>query len=729
MMENMNQKIAISYANEDRLFVKEVCGILRQFYGTDNVFCCLGPSPDSNPESSGETTKSAALNAFYEYLEDADTLVCFTRTQASGQHIITPAQDGELKKWQDVLNSRSSGSRQRHTIHAQLPGDHPGACPITAPQSGNRDRLAPPQTANISIAVRDIDRSSAEQLAERIVRHFLFGTTESEWTAGRDCQLFTYEKDMIDCFHELAQLNRETPFLKMPEKRHTELVEKIRAGLPIRWPSVRLRTDQSFMENPLIGEGAVGAARNGISSLAVEEPCGTHCPDQVVAAALSKYHDDGGNRRCMLDETLCLLEAGPRKQLMNLRRAVRAGIVVSGGIAPGVNAVIDGIVQRHMSYHRTLAQYEPASILGFRHGFWGLAQLGAPASFRQNLTCEITAQHATEGGAFLETSRLENLQNDEAKLANIMTNLQGLDVLYVIGGDGTMKAAEMLARRAAKEQRKLSIVGVPKTMDNDILWVWQSFGFATAVEKAREVISNLWTEIRSNPRVCVLQVFGSASGFVVSHAVLASQTHCDAALIPEVGFRLDALVDRVAKRILDEQRTVPYGFIVMAETAVPTDAAEHMNDRRIGLTDDEIKQLKDYLRLRASDRYAEGSAHDDLRSAALKLVSRGLELGLKDRLRNNEAIHLNRLRVFTNEPRHILRATGPSFSDIIMGQRLGALAVDNAMAGYSDFMISQWLTEYVLVPLRLAALGRKRIPPDGIFWKSVLAKTAQGDLA
>jgi len=196
-----------------------------------------------------------------------------------------------------------------------------------------------------------------------------------------------------------------------------------------------------------------------------------------------------------------------------------------------------------------------------------------------------------------------------------------------------------------------------------------------------------------------------------------------------VKFRLEALIDRVANRIVTEQRAVPYGFIVMAETAVPLDAEKYMYDEGIGLTKGELGQLEAYLPMMENNLYAEGSAHDDLRSGALKLVSRGLELGLKKILGTNRDIHLDRLRVFTNEPRHILRATGPSFSDIIMGQRLGALAVDNAMAGYSDFMISQWLTEYVLVPLRLVALGRKRIPPDGIFWKSVLAKTGQGDLS
>ena len=88
-----------------------------------------------------------------------------------------------------------------------------------------------------------------------------------------------------------------------------------------------------------------------------------------------------------------------------------------------------------------------------------------------------------------------------------------------------------------------------------------------------------------------------------------------------------------------------------------------------------------------------------------------------------------RFRVFTNEPRHLVRSVPPSFSDVIMGSRLGALAVDNAMAGYTDFMISQWLTEFVLVPLSTVSMGRKHIPDEGIFWKSVLAKTGQGDLS
>jgi 6-phosphofructokinase 1 len=728
-MKLESQNIAISYAHEDELFVQEVCDMLRKFYGLDHVFCCLGSPPAASPASSPQAAKTNGLNAFYSFLETATALVCFTRAHGV-REMISTAQNGELMKWQDVINARAAGVSRRYTIHVALPGDHRGVSVGQGFNPALSDRLAPPLTDNCSILVRDYDRAAAEQVAAKVIRCFLFGKTEESWEAGRNRQLFTYEKNMIECFHDLARLTPQAPFIGWPEMEQSKLLEKIKSGLPIRWPCIRLRTDSLLQINPLMSTDTVGAPRNGLTPLLPSTVVDPNCPpDQIVAAALSKHHDHKGLRRCMLDESLCLLEAGPRKELMDLQRAVCAGIVVSGGIAPGINAVIDGIVQRHTAYHNKLSPNEQSRIRGFRHGFWGLTQPGELDTLRVQLTPAITAQHATEGGSFLETSRLEDLQHNENKLAAIMNSLRGLDVLYVIGGDGTMKAAEMLTRRAAKERLPLSIVGVPKTMDNDVLWVWQSFGFATAVEKAREVISNLWTEVRSNPRVCVLQVFGSASGFVVSHAVLASQTHCDAALIPEIKFSLEALVERVARRIETEQRAVPFGFIVMAETAVPMDAEKYMYDTRIGLTQGERDQLTSYLPLMKKDNsYAEGSAHDDLRSGALKLVSKGLELGLKARLSKNQAIHLERLRVFTNEPRHILRATGPSFSDIIMGQRLGALAVDNAMAGYSDFMISQWLTEYVLVPLRLAALGRKRIPPDGIFWKSVLAKTGQGDL-
>jgi 6-phosphofructokinase 1 len=296
-----------------------------------------------------------------------------------------------------------------------------------------------------------------------------------------------------------------------------------------------------------------------------------------------------------------------------------------------------------------------------------------------------------------------------------------------------------LSRNELKN-RPLSVVAIPKTMDNDILWVWQAFGFLSAVEKAREVIEHLYTEVRSNPRLVIIQLFGSDSGFVVSHSVLASPTgHCDVALIPEVPFSMQKLAMVVKRNICeralhDPGHRIPYGLIVLAETAIPVDAmlyaappgkSPHID---IGLSREEQDAIVDFHKLRRAKRRIQGQTNDFLRSAGLKIVSRGLPK-LLPRVNvgvcQGVDIRWRSMRILTNEPRHLLRSISPSCSDIIFGQRLGMLAVDNAMAGYTDFMISQWLTEYVLVPLKLVALGRKRIPPKGIFWRSVLDKTGQ----
>ena len=313
--------------------------------------------------------------------------------------------------------------------------------------------------------------------------------------------------------------------------------------------------------------------------------------------------------------------------------------------------------------------------------------------------------------------------------------------------------------------RAVTIVGIPKTMDNDILWVWQSFGFMSAVEKASECLRLLNTESISNPRLCVIQLFGSDSGFTVSHAAIASLL-CDAALIPEMQFDMDGLFRHISSRLeprlqhVHEQRS-PYGMIIMAETAVPEDwycyvrwhehllrieqskkellyrikdpklkkeVANQLESPDTGkftlnLSRDEVEAIITFV---GNERRVYGQTPDALRTVSLRLVSQVLQHRIQTDM--GPEPYWKSFRVFTSEPRHLLRSSPPSANDIISGRRFGTLAVDNAMAGYSDFMISQWLTEYVLVPLSLVVLGRKRVPAPGIFWKSVLAKTEQADM-
>ncbi len=188
------------------------------------------------------------------------------------------------------------------------------------------------------------------------------------------------------------------------------------------------------------------------------------------------------------------------------------------------------------------------------------------------------------------------------------------------------------------------------------------------------------------------------------------------ALIPEIKFSMKELAEFMETRMVKGNKQ--HGFVVLAETAIPTDAKDLIEDTVVGLSEEEKEAVRDFEVTRNKGKRIEGQTDDALRNAGLKIVSRGLKKLLSDTA-------VGSVRVFTNEPRHLLRSTPPISLDIITAQRLGLLAVDNALAGYTDFMVSQWLTEYVLVPLKLVVLGRKRIPESGIFWKSVLSKTEQ----
>lgn len=591
------------------------------------------------------------------------------------------------------------------------------------------------------ITKRHCDVSSPEEsglrAAQEIARTFGFPWQASDGLPA-DPHLFDYEKRIITFYTRRLVGGRV----------EDDVREILLGGAPARWPSVRLIKPEDGVEPRVMPDTLqehVGEWRDPDAS--------------VLAAALSKYHGadagDAGGGCCPLKEGLCFLEAGPRMNHVFPRsgRGLNVGILVAGGIAPGINAVIDGITRRHFLYAEKTGYR--VDVEGLLNGFRAFDQRAEssihliPDKGETRAGDLVTADLASAGGSMLGTSRVDGLIAPETRIAqleNIVAQAYQwpLDILYVIGGDGSMKAAHAIWSHSLDYAgrkgitRPLSVVGIPKTMDNDILWVWQSFGFLSAVEKAREVIQDLHTEVSSNPRLCVVQLFGSDSGFVVSHAVLASQSGtCDAALIPEVPFALRKLARflkvRMAQRRRDRSGRIPAALVVMAETAVPEDAMDFLDDADIGLVEKEKGALRAFQALRGNKCRIQGQTDEWLRSAALKIVSRGLEKLIKGKeieITGNVVMpDWELLRVFTNEPRHLLRAIAPSCMDIISGQRLGTLAVDNALAGYTDFMISQWLTEYVLVPLDLVVLGRKRIPREGVFWRSVKSKTGQDDFS
>ncbi|MBN2103763.1 6-phosphofructokinase [bacterium] len=593
-------------------------------------------------------------------------------------------------------------------------------------------------------------------------------------------QLFDYEKRIIE-FYSVKQLREienngegesvspdtRERFCDACERWPKEKIEEwLEYGVPAQWPTVHryppLR--DNYLKTAIAGDFRTG--QEGREAL-------------VRAAALMELEP--------INSPPIFPEAGPRPKLSfpqrGAPRQINVAILVAGGIAPGINAVIDALVQRHYIYKRDAEgrghRYE-LRIFGVKNGFLAIGESNsAISSHLVPLRPQNTIEFATRGGSMLGTSRDEDLLGLKTRynrLENISNALSQrgrmIDILYIIGGDGSMKAAHALwhfTNRKRQINRKMAVVTIPKTMDNDILWVWQSFGFLSAVDESRKIVETLHTEVRSNPRLGIVQLFGSDSGFVVSHAVLASAAgHAMLALIPEIEFSAAGVARYLKKRLWETANPdfqehsptapidsmFPHGLVVMAENAVPQDALEclGLSDPRneflnnypdlrdayvkiagqFELTQNDKDEIRVFIKRRQEGQRLEGQTSDTIRKLGLKIMAEAIPILLSQEnlLTEEDAFgwdepDWSKLRVVCSEPRHLVRALEPSTSDIITGQRLGLLAVDAAMAGYTDCMISQWLTEFALVPLELVVLGRKRIPPQGMFWKSVISKTEQ----
>jgi 6-phosphofructokinase 1 len=576
----------------------------------------------------------------------------------------------------------------------------------------------------------DWDNDLVEKLKD--IEHIRADTNDPNWPLHKNREILDFFQEPYASFDDLPTL-LEVVYEK--ELINDYIVSngtlpagKIAIGYPEKWPNVSRRPAScpgwTTIDNPLDPQ--------------------THRPDNsaILVDARIRVEDTEAN----VAKKMTFPEAGPRGMIF-FKTLLTVGILVSGGIAPGINAVISAIVKKHEEYQvsckNSTCPHEVV-VYGYREGFKALLN---PVRNNTKLKSTKIDELVNLGGSLLPTSRADELLTlnpvKRHKLLKKMAKYlheQGVDILYIIGGEGSMRAAHALSTVYDQEYPdvNLSVIGVPKTMDNDILWVWQSFGFVSAVEKARENIIQLHTEVTSNPRVGVVQLFGTASGFVVSHAAFGSNV-CHLALIPElVDYTMRDVCARISEVLLSKraQELPPSALLVMAETALPGDWEQYKDKEYVGLTEQEKIALCEFDK--KGKRFI-GQTPDHLRSACLKIVSRVLKQYIQKAMGKGETdtlgFNLNnsptadeywtKFRVLTNEPRHLIRSMAPSVTDVAFGVRLGIMAVDMAMAGYRDCMVSQWLTEYVVVPLKLVALGRKRVPLKGIFWRTVVSKTGQ----
>ena len=385
-----------------------------------------------------------------------------------------------------------------------------------------------------------------------------------------------------------------------------------------------------------------------------------------------------------VDEACALEKAGPRELIHFDPKKTRAGIVTSGGLCPGINNVIRSIV------FELVHKYAIESVTGFRYGFAGLVPASSGAE-PISLGPEQVRHVHRFGGTILGTSRGE--QDAKAMVDTLVE--RGINLLFTIGGDGTMRAAHVLAQEIARRGEKISVVGVPKTIDNDIAFVDKTFGFETAVAMARTAIDAAHTEALSVMNgIGLVKLMGREAGFIAAHAAMASHD-VNVCLVPEVPYRLDGptgLLAHLERRLSERHHAV----IVVAEGCAT--------------------QLLQGADLNDVPRDASGN----IRFAELdvgKYLQKVITKHFKER---NIPLTLKYI-----DPSYMLRGVPAGAIDSVFCAELARYAVHAAMAGKTDMMIGRLHRAFTHVPLPLVLSKKKRIDPDSELWLAVTESTGQ----
>lgn len=370
--------------------------------------------------------------------------------------------------------------------------------------------------------------------------------------------------------------------------------------------------------------------------------------------------------------------AGPRETIFHNPATTKAAIVTCGGLCPGLNNVIRSVFLE-LYYH-----YGVHDVLGIRYGYHGMNPANGWPPLRLELGT-ISDIHET-GGSILGTSR-------GPESPEVMVNFlrgQGVNILFTVGGDGTQRGAYAVHEEAVRQGYPLSVVGIPKTIDNDIQYVSRTFGFTTAVEEARWVIDSAHTEARAVMNgVGLVKLMGRDSGFIAAAAAVASGevNYC---FIPEVRFALDG--PQGLMRVLEERLArKQHAMIVVAE----------------GAGQDLIP--RDEVKIDASGN----RIHADIGTF------------LQGRIRSHFAALGTPVNVRYIDPSYLIRSKKANTEDAILCDRLARYAVHAAMAGKSGLIVGLLHEKFIHVPTPMATNGRKKLDDRGPMWASVLASTGQ----
>jgi phosphofructokinase-like protein len=327
------------------------------------------------------------------------------------------------------------------------------------------------------------------------------------------------------------------------------------------------------------------------------------------------------------------------------------GILTAGGDCPGLNAVIRAVTVRALEHHGL-------PVVGILNGWDGLMENRV-----RPLDRDAVRGILQRGGTILGTSRRDPYVHGQG-LASITPTLEahGIESLVVIGGDGTLRSAHQL------QLDGVPVVGVPKTIDNDIAGTDTTFGFDTAVQIATEAVDRIATTAEAHNRVMLVEVMGRTKGWIATYAGMAGGA--DAILIPEIPYDLDAVARVVSLR---RERGKPYSIVVVAEgVAPPSEAATAPQLDIFGFA-----RLGGVAYLIAP-----------LLEAATGFEARVTVLG------------------------HLQRGGTPTAFDRVLGTRFGAAAADLAADGESGMMVAMRGTRMVPVPLEEVISSIRGVDPE-----------------
>jgi 6-phosphofructokinase 1 len=385
-------------------------------------------------------------------------------------------------------------------------------------------------------------------------------------------------------------------------------------------------------------------------------------------------------RRAAVDE-LSFEKAGPRREIFFDPEHTRAGIVTCGGLCPGINSVIRSLV---LELHHL---YRVREILGFRFGYEGLNPERGLAPITLS-PADVRNIHRS-GGSILGLGRGAQ---DPAQMVSRLQELE-VDVLFTIGGDGTLGGAHAIAEEATRRGLAIGVVGVPKTIDNDVPYVDQTFGFDTAIQIATQALDAAHTEATSARNgIGVVKLMGREAGFIGAHAALAS-LDVNFCLIPEVPFKLhgpSGLLHAVEARLVERG----HALIVVAEGCG--------------------------LKLGRSDGERDASGN-------LRFASKELDIGprLCEELRSYFKERNFPVAVKYIDPSYMIRSVSANSSDNRYCDLLARNAAHAAMAGKTELVLGRWNGFFTHVPLALVTSRKKRVHPQSELWLAVTSTTGQ----